>query len=302
MKKNSRVFITGVKGQLGSRVRARMIAAGHQVIADRVPLERDADLLYKVIDVMRPDYLINCAAMTDVDLCEDAFVFKRALHVNGEAVAAMSQAMRKNGGVFVHFSTDMIFGGYELPPPPWTEESQPNPVNKYGLTKYAAEAAIARLQGGHNLIIRVQNLFSSDRGCVVDMISNIHRHELQSIRVVSERMMKPTSARLVARDMMTLLENGWTGTFHLGPVDALTSDDMAALTLRAFNLEDRVRIEPIPFNDWFDSTRARRHPRSMLAVQKVLTACREIPERTCDEHFQDIVNEIKEDQNVRLHP
>lgn len=307
-----RIWVVGATGQLGRRVAARLTAAGHNVLTDRLNLDSQEQTIFRQVSRMDPEVLINCAAITNVDYCETPDGFRRALHCNSIAVSGMAMAMRaRKNGLFVHVSSDMIFGASDIPAPPWTEEASPSPVNKYGLTKYAGEAAIARAFNvpvappGSALVIRVQHLWSSDRGLPRFILDGDRTRRREAVAVddmtpapfpltVSDGWVKPTSARMVARDMVTLIEDGWAGTFHLGPEDVATPVGVVEHVTRELDL--KVHMVAVPHDSFFEG-RARRHARSQLKVQKV-TLCRAIQQRSSLEHLEDIIAEIREDQRV----
>ena len=92
------------------------------------------DAVAKLIESENPQVVINTAAMTNVDLCEDEKQACDALNV--DAVRSLANACEKNSSHLIQISTDFIFDGEDGP---YTEEDKPNPLSYYGLSKLKSE-------------------------------------------------------------------------------------------------------------------------------------------------------------------
>ena len=88
----------------------------------------------RVIAEQEPDVVINTAAMTNVDLCEDER--KACDNLNENAVQFLADACLKIGAHLIHISSDFIFDGKDGP---YSEEDKPNPISYYGASKYKSE-------------------------------------------------------------------------------------------------------------------------------------------------------------------
>ncbi|MEE2700414.1 MAG: SDR family oxidoreductase [Bacteroidota bacterium] len=88
----------------------------------------------ELISTQKPDVVINTAAMTNVDFCEDEKAVCDALNV--DAVAYLADACALIDAHFIHISTDFIFDGEDGP---YKEEDKPNPLSYYGLSKLKSE-------------------------------------------------------------------------------------------------------------------------------------------------------------------
>lgn len=115
----------------------------------------DRDAVFAVMEQVQPDVLIHAAAMTDVDACEANG--ERALFVNLRGTANVLDAFR--GHFFVYLSTDHVFDGKRGP---YSEAARPNPVNFYGLTKYAAEMLVRTAEHCTTTVVRTSKLFTVD--------------------------------------------------------------------------------------------------------------------------------------------
>ena len=130
--------VTGAGGQLGMAFRTVLPSA---VFLDRsaLDLSRPATAA-AVLDRLRPEVLINCAAYTAVDDAED--FEDLATVVNGEAVGVMAAWAAGRGARFVTFSTDYVFAGDA--DEPYLESSPTAPINAYGRSKLAGNTPMAR--------------------------------------------------------------------------------------------------------------------------------------------------------------
>jgi dTDP-4-dehydrorhamnose reductase len=104
----------------------------------------------------RPDVIINCAAITDVDRCEDDLK-EKAIQVHIRGVQNLIDAAQN---IFIiHISTDFIFNG--AGEGQYKENARPSPINAYGLSKYASEL-ILQASGCRYTIVRTTQLYGSD--------------------------------------------------------------------------------------------------------------------------------------------
>lgn len=116
----TRIAVTGRLGRLGSE----LVRRGCMPIQANI---LDWQALRKELDDLNPDVVINCAAYTDVDGCENAP--RKAAEVNTYGVYILAQAFT---GKLIHISTDYIFDGRNGP---YTEQDTPNPISIYGWSK-----------------------------------------------------------------------------------------------------------------------------------------------------------------------
>ena len=97
----------------------------------------DNDAIAKLISREKPQVVINTAAMTNVDLCEDEKQACDALNV--EAVRHLADACEKIDSHLIQISTDFIFDGEDGP---YKEEDEPNPLSYYGISKLKSEQVL----------------------------------------------------------------------------------------------------------------------------------------------------------------
>jgi dTDP-4-dehydrorhamnose reductase len=190
--------------------------AGEQVEAlGRLELDL-CDFVYSRtrISGIRPDVVVNAAAFTRVDDCETEP--ERAFWVNTYAVRNLAQVCADVGCVLVHVSTDYVFDGMKTTP--YTEDDLPNPLSVYGTSKLAGEYFVRNLVPRH-YVIRTSGLYgragaASRRGNFVEMMLRL-ADEGQPIRVVTDHILTPSSARDVARKIVDVLRTDRFGLYHV---------------------------------------------------------------------------------------
>ena len=145
----------------------------------------DEDAIKKLIKRERPAIIINAAAYTDVDGCEDNPVY--AFAVNGNGPGYIAQACAEVDATLVHFSTDYIFDGTRKE---YREDDHPNPINKYGESKLLGEVSVAKNLENYR-IVRTSWLYGSHGKNFVDTILALS-HQIPLVRVVNDQVGKPT--------------------------------------------------------------------------------------------------------------
>src|SRR5262245_47163922 len=130
-----RILITGRRGQLGTELGARLPGA---MAADRPDVDvTDAALVDAAVDRARPDLIIHCAAMTNVDgAARDPATADR---INGQGTANVARAAERANAALVYVSSNEVFDGRKTTP--YNEADPRNPINAYGRSKAAGEDA-----------------------------------------------------------------------------------------------------------------------------------------------------------------
>jgi dTDP-4-dehydrorhamnose reductase len=166
---------------------------GHVTATDRDACDlARPETLPQIIRDARPDVLVSAAGYTAVDQAEREEAL--ATLINATAVGVMAQTAREIGALLVHYSTDYVFDGDK--DGPYVEDDPPRPLNAYGRSKLAGEAAV-RDAGGDHLILRTSWIYAA-RGR--NFLKTVQRraHAGESLRVVDDQVGAPTWARDVA--------------------------------------------------------------------------------------------------------
>jgi dTDP-4-dehydrorhamnose reductase len=209
-----RILLIGANGQLGSDL--VKISGKHELLART---HQDLDivrfpLVQEQVRRIQPEIIINTAAFHKVDLCETEVL--SAFEVNAYGVRNLALAAREMDSVLVHFSTDYVFEGTGSRP--YTEDDLPNPVNAYGISKLAGEKFV-RYLWPKSFVIRTCGLYghagsSGKGGNFVEMMLKKALHG-DSIRVVNDQRLTPTSTRELARKVMELILTRYYGLYHI---------------------------------------------------------------------------------------
>jgi dTDP-4-dehydrorhamnose reductase len=231
-----RILITGHKGQLGQALRARLPEA-LGVDLPEVDITRP-ESIEAAVEAARPEVVIHCAAMTDVDgAARDPAL---AYRVNGLGTQNVALAAARGGAALAYLSTNEVFDGTKTEP--YFEFDTPRAVNAYGQTKLAGEWFVTHLTsrfyviriawlaapGGHNFIHRIQQL-ADERG---------------KLKVVTDEVANPTFAGDLAEAVVKLIGTGRFGLYHLTNAGYCSRYDYARKIL-ALSGRGHIPVEPI---------------------------------------------------------
>ena len=251
-----RVLVVGSNGLLGQKV-SELLVRGSSSIVTLVSYEKksvrqflSAD--YEQIDITsnkevkrvvaerKPDIIVNCAAMTNVDECEKER--ELAWKINVEGVEHLIEAARKTEAKVFHVSSDYIFDG-KLGP--YDEEARPAPVNYYGKTKLASENAL-RSSGLPYFIARTMVLYGFAQGVKSNfalwLIQNLEQGK--PVRVVDDQVGNPTLADDLAHGIVSAIELNRSGIYNLAGRNILDRYECALQLAKIFGFNASL-ISPI---------------------------------------------------------
>lgn len=207
------ILVTGANGQLGNEIRRRSVGCNHHfTFTDVAELDiTDAAAVLEMANNTKAEFIINCAAYTNVDKAEDD---EQTAHlINCTATANLAAAAKQVGATLIHVSTDYVFDGCGCTP--YTEEAAVAPTGAYGRTKLAGEQAVAE-SGCKHIIIRTAWLYSPfGRNFVKTMRTLTAEREL--LQVVFDQVGSPTYAGDLADAILQIVEGGTHeayGTYH----------------------------------------------------------------------------------------
>jgi dTDP-4-dehydrorhamnose reductase len=201
-----------------------------------------------VIRRIAPDAVINAAAYTAVDRCEEEEVL--ATVINGEAPVAMAQACAELDIPFVHISTDYVFAGDGEAS---FKSSDPvAPLNAYGRSKLFGETGIAQV-GGRYCVLRTSWVVSAHGNNFIKTMLRLSETR-DALTVVADQIGGPTSAAEIAKACMTittqLIEQGRekSGVYHFS---GAPDTSWAEFARNIFTLSNRaVNVTDIPTSDY----------------------------------------------------
>lgn len=205
-----KVFVTGVKGQLGFDVVNELEKRGHEAIgADIEEMDiTDAESVNKVIKEAAPDAVIHCAAFTAVDAAEDQVDLCR--RVNAWGTENIAKVCRDLDIKMMYLSTDYVFNGQGTRP--WEPDDEREPLNVYGLTKYEGELAIEQNLTRY-FIIRIAWVFGVNGKNFIKTMLNLGKTH-DTLTVVSDQVGSPTYTYDLARLMVDMIETEKYGRYH----------------------------------------------------------------------------------------
>ncbi|MEJ7582884.1 MAG: dTDP-4-dehydrorhamnose reductase [Acidimicrobiales bacterium] len=230
------VLVTGAGGQVGREATELFAAAGWRVVAcDRKGLDVTArNSVLSTVGEAAPDVVLNLAAWNAVDAAESDP--DGALAVNAMAVRHLAEACRRSGARLCHVSTDYVFDGTKAGP--YDEWDITNPQSAYGRSKAAGEREL----GPDALLVRTSWVCGAQGSNAVTTVLGLAADPTRTLAFVDDQRGCPTMAADLAGTLLTLVEGGHTGRFHVtngGPVSWY--EFVQGILSEAGHSPDRVR-------------------------------------------------------------
>ncbi len=235
--------IIGAAGQVGQEFQKCLpedcvIALTHEGI-DIANGDAVCDRLAQV----EADVIVNLAAYHDVNGCEEDG--RKAFDVNALGALHVARAAKSQGAKVVFFSSDYVFGEQHDRSTPYLESDLVGPVNVYGASKSAGEQLV-RLATDDHLVVRSSSLFgvvTSRKGWTFPEMILSRAESGDPLRVVNDQIMSPTYTLDLVQAVISLVEAGHVGTYHLTNGDGCTWYDFATSTLAIAGVD--YPIEPV---------------------------------------------------------
>ncbi len=217
-----------------------------------------------VIEHLRPRFVINCVGLADVDRAEAEP--QLAAGLNETAVKNIASVARDLHFKLVQISTDYVFDGSKGN---YTENDATGPVNTYGMTKLAGEAAASQVRD--SLIVRISTPYGEERGrrrrqffsYVVDVLK-----ESGEVKAVADQFVTSTYLPDLAGALDRLCHRGCSGIYHVTSRDRMSRYEFARLVAETSGLDVRlITMASTGGMRW----KARRPRDSSLSVAKSLS-------------------------------
>lgn len=208
-----KVFVTGVKGQLGYDVVNECKKRGYEVIG--VDIEEmditDANAVERVITAACPDVVVHCAAWTAVDAAEEAENIPKVRAVNAIGTQNIANVCKILGCKLIYVSTDYVFDGQGTKP--WVPDQKDyRPLNVYGQTKLEGEIAVAGTLEKY-FIVRIAWVFGlNGKNFIKTMLSVGKKYD--TVRVVNDQIGTPTYTYDLARLLVDMAKTEKYGYYH----------------------------------------------------------------------------------------
>ncbi len=245
-----RILITGAHGQLGNELK-RLLETGQAEIGPISSAYRDANVDYIDIDELDIskyedvdawfathdpyDLVINGAALTNVDGCEQHF--DQAFAANALGPLNLARACNRMGAKLIHVSTDYVFPGTD--PRPRTEADAPAPISAYGRSKLAGEG-LALSANPRTFVVRAAWLYGYvGKNFVATMRSLGEKYD--EICVVDDQFGNPTSANDLAYELCVLGVTENYGIYHCTNEGTCSWADFAEAIMQGSGLDCRIK-------------------------------------------------------------
>jgi dTDP-4-dehydrorhamnose reductase len=273
-----KVLITGANGLLGQKLIYQLVGypdfevyatskgENRTLLKKRylyIPLDITDELeVRETIDEIKPDVVINTAAMTNVDACEADKEGCWDLNVN--ATNYLVEACERVGAHFIHLSTDFIFDGENGP---YKEDDLPSPLSYYGETKVASEKIVTQAKCSWAIVRTV---------LVYGVIDNMSRSNIvlwaksalelgEELTVVDDQFRSPTLAEDLAHGCILIAQNEATGVYNISGDEYMCIIDLVKRVARYFGL-DESKVKPVSSSTLNQA--AKRPPRTGFILDK----------------------------------
>mgnify|MGYP003095029313 CR=1 FL=1 len=206
-----KALVTGVKGQLGFDVVNELKKRGHEAVG--VDIEEmditDSVSVDKVINEVKPDIVIHCAAWTAVDAAEDNE--DKCRLVNAKGTENIAKVCKNLDIKMVYISTDYVFDGQGTEP--WKPDCKDyKPLNVYGQTKLEGELAVSSNIDKY-FIVRIAWVFGVNGNNFIKTMLNLS-NKYDTLRVVNDQIGTPTYTYDLARLIVDMAESDKYGYYH----------------------------------------------------------------------------------------
>jgi dTDP-4-dehydrorhamnose reductase len=245
-----RILVTGARGMLGTDLLSEWTSDELIPVGSAEADLRDSSQVEALLRKVRPDWVINCAAYTDVDGCERNPELAHA--VNALGVKNLALASSSLGARLFHVSTDYVFDGKGTRP--YEAADSIAPINVYGASKAAGEASV-RDHHSAWCIGRTSWLFGVHGPSFPEKILNAAKTRPE-LSVVNDQTGSPTYTRDLARAIRDLVRKDARGITHITNEGVCTWYDFAREILSRSGLGS-IPVHPISTDQ---SARPARRP------------------------------------------
>ncbi len=256
-----KVFVTGVKGQLGFDVVNELNKRGHEAVGvdiDEMDIT-DKESVNRVIKATAPDAVIHCAAYTAVDAAEDNEELCR--NVNAKGTEYIAEVCRELDIKMMYISTDYVFNGQGTRP--WEPDDERAPLNIYGQTKYEGELAIEENLTKY-FTVRIAWVFGVNGKNFIKTMLNLGKTH-DKLTVVADQTGSPTYTYDLARLLVDMIETEKYGRYHATNEGECTWYEFASEIFRQAGMD--VKVEPVGSDQY--PAKAKRPANSRMNKEKL---------------------------------
>lgn len=256
-----KAVVIGGRGMLGRAVLDAAQAAGWEVAGYDLP-ELDITKM-DGREVEETDWVVNCAAYTQVDRAETEPT--TAFEVNACGAGRVARMCKQRGWKLLHVSTDYVFDGKKRGE--YDEDDPTGPLSAYGASKLLGETLVLE-ECPEALIVRTQSLFGKFGVNFVEAILKQVEEGKKELKVVEDQVSCPTYVGHLASAMVTLMALDAQGVVHVSNEGWLSWYSFAKLILDEVGIRDVV-VLPVKAEEF--AARAERPAWSVLCKAKYIT-------------------------------
>lgn len=239
-----KVWITGAQGHVGSALIQLLDRTEYQILAtdiDEVDIT-DSEKVNHYINFHRPDVVINCAGLTNLDECEKDM--DMAYKVNAIGVRNVAMAAESVRAKLIQLSTDDVFDAKSEKP--YNEFDKTHPRTVYGKSKEAGEKFVTQLCKKF-VILRSSWTYGIGRDFVDEVLKAVGTE--QSISVPNNRYGVPTSAKELAKVVRYFIDNDEYGLYHAVCKGSCSRYEFAKAILEYTGNTGKIELHPVLSSD-----------------------------------------------------
>ena len=227
------------------------------------------DAIKSFFQIHKPDTLINCSAISNLEFCEKNK--SHAFNVNALGAKKLAQACNIYGSHLIHVSTDYVFDGNAGP---YQENDVPKPISYYGQTKHESEELVLK-ENENFCVARTALLYGwcQNKQNLATMIISELRNNRQ-VKLIDDQQVSPSYTDNVAEMMLELAQMKISGIFNVANSSTVTRYDFGILLSEVFELNKSL-IKSISIEDF--RWKVPRPHKSGLLIEKISKVLRKKP-------------------------
>jgi len=239
------ILLTGAYGQLGLSF-GKLFHSKYEIYfsgrnynpKSGIYLDITNPILYdEVLNLIKPDLVINFAALTNVDLCEKNPELGYSINLGG-----LTNLVDLFDGPIIQISTDYVFDGEDGP---YEENDITNPINIYGASKLESEKILLE-NSKDSLVMRTNVLYDYSQNTSASFLNWVIESlkKENEINVVEDQWSNPTWTSSLAVVIEKAIDKGLSGIVHWGDGDLINRYEFAVKIAKTFNLKTSL-IKPV---------------------------------------------------------
>lgn len=239
-----KIWITGAEGHIGTALLDLLEGVEYQLLPtdiEEVDITK-IDEVTQFVHVNRPDVVINCAGLTDVQECENNV--DEAYRVNAIGVRNVALAANEVNAKVIQISTDDVFDKESRVP--YNEFDNVHPRTIYGKSKEAGEKILTQLLNRF-VIIRSSWIYGIGRDFVDEVLRNVGQGK--TMEVPNNQYAAPTSAKELAKVIRYFIDNEEYGLYHVVCSGSCSRYEFARTILEYSGKAGELDLYPVVIED-----------------------------------------------------